>query len=158
MDAALDPAAGSALAVTLRLAAAVVAGLLLGLDREARGHAAGLRTHGLVALAAAATAALALDLHDRLVALDPRSNADPLRIVEGLVAAVGFIGGGIIIRTRGGIQGLTTATNIWACGVIGLACGAGEWTIALVTFLLAFLILVALRPVERRYFGDRDSQ
>jgi putative Mg2+ transporter-C (MgtC) family protein len=143
--------------LVLKLLAAIVAGLVLGYDREVKGHAAGLRTHALVALASAATAALALELHAELLREHPNSSADPLRIVEGLVAAVGFLGGGIIIRSGGQIRGLTTAANLWACGIIGLAFGSGLWRIGLLTLVLAFVVLVLLHAVERRWFPEDRS-
>jgi putative Mg2+ transporter-C (MgtC) family protein len=131
-----------------KLVGALMAGVVLGWDRERLGHAAGLRTHMLVALAAAATAVLALDLADALYARHPNVNADPMRIIEGVVAAVGFIGGGIIIRSGGQIHGLTTAANLWICGVTGLAFGAGFFGFAALVLLLAFLVLVVLRVIE----------
>lgn len=144
-------------ALLLKLLAALGAGLVLGFDRERRGYAAGLRTHMLVALASAATAVLALDLHTELVTRHPHTNADPLRIVEGLVAAVGFLGGGIIIRAGGQIRGLTTAANLWACGIIGLAFGAGLWRLGALTLALAFLVLVLLGILERRFMPTRPT-
>ena len=148
------PTSSTLTALLLKLLAATVAGLILGFDRESRGHAAGMRTHGLVALAAAATAVIALELHAELLAAHPNSNADPLRIIEGLVAAVGFLGGGIILRSGGQIRGLTTAANLWACGMVGLACGAGLWRVAALTFVLAFVVLVPLLYFERRFFPE----
>lgn len=134
--------------VFLRLLAALGAGLVLGFDREWKGHAAGLKTHMLVALAAAGTAAVALELHAELMRIDPNTNADPLRIVEGLVAAVGFLGGGMIIFARGRIQGLTTAANLWGCGTIGLAFGSGEFAIGAMMLGLAVVVLVLVGAIE----------
>jgi putative Mg2+ transporter-C (MgtC) family protein len=105
----------------------------------------------LVALASAATAILALDLHRELLASHPNTNADPLRIVEGIVAAVGFLGGGLIIRSGGHIKGLTTAANLWACGIVGLAFGSGLWRLGFITFALAFVVLVLVQVVEQRF-------
>lgn len=132
----------------VKLLAAVLAGGVIGFDREVKGRAAGLRTHMLVALAAATTAVLALDLSAKLYAANPNVNADPLRIIEGLVAAVGFIGGGIIIRSGGRIRGLTTASSLWICGMVGLAYGAGYFALATITLAIAFTVLVLLSWVE----------
>lgn len=139
----------------LKLFAALVAGAVLGLDRELKGHAAGLRTHMLVALSAATTAVLALELSDELYRIHPGVNADPLRIIEGVVAAVGFLGGGIIIRSGGQIQGLTTAANLWVCGITGLAFGSGLFGLGLIVSVLALIVLVILAAVERR-MGLKD--
>lgn len=137
--------AGDTVETFARLAAALGGGAVLGLDREVSGHAAGLRTHMLVSLAAAASAILALDLFEAILLAHPNSNADPLRIIEGLVAAVGFLGGGVILRSGAHVKGLTTAANLWVCGMVGLAFGAGLWTLALLTLALAFVVLVILR-------------
>lgn len=139
----------------LKLLAALVAGGILGLDRELKGHSAGLRTHMLVALSAATTAVLALELSDELYRIHPEVNADPLRIIEGVVAAVGFLGGGIIIRSGGQIQGLTTAANLWVCGIAGLAFGSGLFGLGVVVSALALIVLVILAAVER-WMGLKD--
>ena len=153
--------AGDAMETFGRLAAALAGGAVLGLDREVSGHAAGLRTHMLVSLAAAASAILALDLFEAILAAHPNSNADPLRIIEGLVAAVGFLGGGVILRSGAQVKGLTTAANLWVCGMMGLAFGAGLWTLALMTLALAFVVLVVLRfaerPLSRTAAGEGDA-
>lgn len=140
---------GDTVATLARLAAALAAGGVLGLERELGGHAAGLRTHMLVCLAAAASAILALDLFEAIRAAHPDANADPLRIIEGLVAAVGFLGGGVILRSGPHVHGLTTAANLWVCGMMGLAFGAGLWPLALMTLGLAFVVLAVLRFVEK---------
>jgi len=145
--------AGNAAQTFGRLGAALVGGAVLGFDREVGGHAAGLRTHMLVSLAAAASAILALDLFEAILKAHPESNADPLRIIEGLVAAVGFLGGGVILRSGAHVRGLTTAANLWVCGMTGLAFGAGLWTLALATLGLAFVVLVVLRVVEKPLAG-----
>lgn len=157
MEGLADPVSPEFGALVLKLLAAVAAGLALGFDRESRGHAAGMRTHAMVALAAAATAALALELHAEILLAHPNSNTDPLRIIEGLVAAIGFLGGGIIIRSGGRIHGLTTAANLWACGIVGLAFGAGSWRIGLLTVALALVVLIPLRILERRLFPADDD-
>ena len=78
--------------VSFRLGAAVVFGLLLGLDREVRGHDAGVRTHMLVALGAAVMTIIAFELFDALQARHRDAAGDPLRVIEGVVTAVGFLG------------------------------------------------------------------
>ncbi|MEJ1157150.1 MgtC/SapB family protein [Prosthecomicrobium sp. N25] len=134
--------------VLAKFIGALAAGFVLGFDREKMGRSAGLRTHMLVSLAAAATAVLALDLSDALHARHQSVNADPMRIIEGVVAAVGFIGGGIIIRSGGQVRGLTTAANLWICGVTGLAFGAGFFALGALVLALAFAVLVLLRGLE----------
>ena len=108
----------------VRLGVAVAAGLLLGLDRELRGGAAGLRTHALVSLSAAVSTVSALMLFDELDSTG--HSADPLRVMQGLAQAIGFIAAGVIFAARGSVHNLTTAANIWLAAVIGIAAGAGQ--------------------------------
>jgi putative Mg2+ transporter-C (MgtC) family protein len=97
----------------------VIFGLLLGIDREVRGYDAGVRTHMLVALGAAVMTLIALELYDVLQARHQDAAGDPLRVIEGVFTAVGFLGGGAIIRGNGEVQGLTGpfetsySTNGW---------------------------------------------
>lgn len=145
--------------IVLRLGLAVLFGLLLGVDRQFRGHDAGMRTHMLVALGAAVTTIIAFELYDGLQARHQDTAGDPLRVIEGMVAAVGFLGGGAIIRGNDGVQGLTTAANIWVCGAVGLACGAGHYVIAAITFGFTVAIVTGMYLVERwlRWRGSRPS-
>jgi putative Mg2+ transporter-C (MgtC) family protein len=144
--------------IALRLGLAVLFGGLLGLDRELRGHSAGLRTHMLVALGAAVTTIIAFELYETMAAQDEAGGADPLRIIEGVIAAVGFLGGGAIIRGTGEVQGLTTAANIWVCGAVGLACGAGSYVIAGITFGFTVAIVTGMDLLERQLKRRRDAQ
>lgn len=145
------------LEVMLRLSLAVLFGIALGLDRELKGHDAGLRTHMLVALGAAVTAIIAFELHEGLRKVHPETQADPLVVIEGVVAAVGFLGGGAILRGRGSVQGLTTAANIWVCGAVGLACGVGLYTIAAITLGFTVIVVTVVPWVERR-IGTRTDE
>lgn len=135
--------------VALRLGCAAVFGLLLGLDREVRGRDAGVRTHMLVALGAAAMTIIAFELYDELQARHQDVSGDPLRVIEGVVTAVGFLGGGAIIRGSGEVQGLTTAANIWLCGAVGLACGAGHYVLAAITFGFTVPIVTGMYLIKR---------
>ena len=135
--------------VALRLGFAVLFGLLLGIDRKLRGRDAGMRTHMLVALGAAVTTIVAFELYEGVLAVHPDTAGDPLRVIEGVIAAVGFLGAGAIIRGNGEVQGLTTAANIWVCGVVGLACGAGYYVIATITFGFTVMIVTGMHVIER---------
>lgn len=135
--------------VALRLGCAVAFGLLLGLDREVRGRDAGVRTHMLVALGAAVMTIIAFELYDALRARHQDVAGDPLRVIEGVVTAVGFLGGGAILRGNGEVQGLTTAANIWLCGAVGLACGAGLYVLAAITFGFTVTIVTGMYLIKR---------
>jgi putative Mg2+ transporter-C (MgtC) family protein len=149
----IDPAE-----VSLRLGAAVVFGLLLGLDREVRGRDPGVRTHMLVALGAAVMTIIAFQLFDALQARHQGATGDPLRVIEGVVTAVGFLGGGAIIRGNGEVQGLTTAANIWLCGAVGLACGAGHYVLAAITFGFTVAIVTGMYLIKRWVVSEAQSQ
>lgn len=134
--------------ITLRLGCAVGVGLLLGLDRELRGVPAGLRTHALVALSAAAITLSALLLHDTLDA-DGRTRTDPLRVVQGLAQAIGFIAAGVIFVARDKVVNVTSAANVWLAAALGIIAGAGQYPLLLVTTGLGLFVLVGVRLAER---------
>ncbi len=127
----------------------MIFGLLLGIDREVRGYEAGMRTHMLVALGAAVMTLIAFELYDALRARHQDATGNPLRVIEGVVTAVGFLGGEAIIRGNGEVQGLTTAANIWLCDAVGLACGAGHYMLAAMTFGFTVTIVTGMYLVKR---------
>jgi len=142
--------------VFLRLAAAAGAGLLLGLDRELRGVSAGIRTHGLVSLSSAVITVSALLLYETLHAAgDP--DLDPLRVVQGLAQAIGFIAAGIIFVAKGDVHNLTSAANIWLAAALGIAAGAGQFALLAMAFGLGVLILTVLRLVEHLIPGAEKA-
>jgi putative Mg2+ transporter-C (MgtC) family protein len=103
----------------------------------------------LVALGAAVMTIIAFEFYEALQARYQRVTSDPLRVIEGVVTAVGFLGGGAIIRGGGGVQGLTTAGNIWLCGAVGLACGAGYYVLAAITFGFTAAIVTGMYLIKR---------
>ena len=129
-----------------RLGGAAVLGLLLGLDREIRGHAAGLRTHGLICLAAATLTVSIIALYTQLEG----SRMDPLRVFEAAGAFIGILGAGLIVFSRGKVHNLTTAAHLWLAAVLGIACGAGQWPLVLIGGAISLVMLTLLRIVERR--------
>lgn len=145
------PSAAQVTRISLRLLLAATLGGLLGFEREKQGKAAGLRTHMLVALGAA------------LYVLVPQqadvSNADLTRVLQGLVAGVGFLGTGAILKLgeSGEIQGLTTAAGIWMTAAIGMAAGLGREATATLSTLLALLILAFLPKVTQWFAGRGES-
>lgn len=131
-----------------RLGCAVFVGLVLGLDRELHGIPAGLRTHALVALSAAAITLSALLLHDTLDA-DGRTRTDPLRVVQGLAQAIGFIAAGVIFVSRGKVLNVTSAANVWLAAAMGIAAGAGQYLLVGIATALGLFVLIAVRMAER---------
>lgn len=132
----------------LRLTAAAGLAGVIGLDRELRGMAAGLRTHMLVALGAAAFLLVGLEILLATAEGDPSARIDPTRIVEGVIGGIGFLGAGSIIRSGGTIQGITTGAAIWVAGAIGVACATGNIVLAAMVTGLAAVIVVGLGLVE----------
>lgn len=134
--------------IFLRLGRATLIGLVLGLDREIRGVPAGLRTHALVGLSAAAITLSALVFHDTLDA-DGRTRTDPLRVVQGLAQAIGFIAAGLIFVAKDQVRNVTSAANLWSTTAVGIAAGAGQFTIVLATTAFGVLIVTVIRLGER---------
>lgn len=135
-----------------RLGGAAVLGLLLGLDREMRGHAAGLRTHGLICFAAAAMTVSIIALYGQLQG----ARMDPLRLYEATGAFIGIIGAGLIVFSRGEVHNLTTAAHLWLAAVLGIACGAAQWPLVLIGGIVSLIMLTLLRIVERRWVDRSD--
>lgn len=131
-----------ALMVISLLAAAIFAGII-GFEREYHGHAAGLRTHMLVAVGSALI--MVLSIHGFPSWGGVR---DPARLAAQVISGIGFLGAGTIIQTGTDIKGLTTATTLWIVMSIGLAAGAGQFVIAGLGTIFAFLVLVSLRKIE----------
>lgn len=128
----------------IALTAAAVLGGLLGLEREIHGRPAGLRTHLLVSLGAAA-----FMLMSPLVAsMSQIMPGDPGRIAAQIVTGIGFLGAGAIVNEGVNIRGLTTAACLWVAAGIGMASGAGLFAEALLIFALAMFALVVLPHVE----------
>lgn len=126
----------------VRLLAAVLLGGALGFEREWAGKIAGLRTHMLTALAAA------------LFVVGPRlagmNDEGVSRILQGVVAGIGFLGGGVILKQdeQGRIKGVTTAAGIWLTSAVGICVGLGRLWLAVLCTLLAVLILRVMYWVE----------
>lgn len=132
--------------VVLRLLLAALLGGVLGFEREQHGKSAGLRTHILVSMGAA------------LFVLAPwqagASPGDLTRVVQGIVTGVGFLGAGAIIKHRSDnqVHGLTTAAGVWMTAAIGISCGLGRATTAVLAMLFG---LVVLRLLPHNGHGPR---
>jgi len=127
-----------------RLLLATLFGALIGLNREREGKPAGLRTHSLVSLGAATLTVVAL-------LLQGSDASAPGRVLQGIVAGVGFIGAGVILHRQDarGVHGLTTAAAIWIVATIGVATGAGLWRTSASVVGIALALLVVGEQVDR---------
>lgn len=133
-----DLSAVQAVQLGLRLVIAAVLGGLIGRDRERVGKAAGVRTHLLVAVGAAAFVAVPQQ--------SGASAADITRVLQGLVAGIGFLGAGCIWKddTEGRVEGLTTAAGMWLTAAVGAAAGMGRELSALLVGLAGLFALSVL--------------
>lgn len=139
----------------IRLAAATICGLLLGIDREIRGIAAGLRTHALVSVSSAVITISALDLYAAVRSHGGES--DPLRVIQGLAQAIGFIAAGAIFVTGGTVRNLTTAANVWLATAVGIGAGAGQYALAGIATAFGIVIVTLVRTVEH-FLPNRTSR
>ena len=144
------PDAAQATRITLRLLVAAALGGLLGYQREQQGKSAGVRTHMLVAIGAA------------LFVLIPQqagaSSEDLSRVLQGLIAGVGFLGAGAIIMGTKQVEtrGLTTAAGIWVTAAIGIGAGMGREMTAVLSTLLALFILSVVPWIYRNKRENKE--
>ena len=144
-----DPAAFTR--IVLRLVLAVALAGVIGYERELRGTAAGLRTHMMVGLGVAL-----------LVATTSESHMEPTevgRVIQGILAGIGFLGAGAIIKQdeKEQVKGLTTAASIWTTAAIATAAGLGREATAIVATILAIVILALLLRLERHVARRRGA-
>ena len=127
-----------------RMSAAALLGGVLGMEREWKGHWAGLRTHMMVAIGAClfiiASMAIAKD-----------QIQDTTRVIQGVAAGIGFLGAGTILKLgdKQEIKGLTTAASIWLAAALGVVAGLGEYALAVAAALVSLFVLAVLQPVEK---------
>lgn len=126
-------------------------GGVLGLERELKGHWAGLRTHMMVAIGSAIFVVAALQVgggHGEAVS----------RVIHGVAAGIGFLGAGTILKINDEreIQGLTTASSIWLVAALGIVAGLAEYTLAIAATGVSLFVLAVLGPLES-YFERRQA-
>jgi len=135
--------------LSLRIAVAALAGLMLGLERDVGGHPAGMRTHLLVSVGACLfTIAGAYGF-----AQTQTQNGDPSRVAAQVASGIGFLGAGTIVRSGGSIRGLTTAATLWISGALGVAAGAGIYlplALCLAVVITSLTALSVTQPLLRR--------
>jgi putative Mg2+ transporter-C (MgtC) family protein len=132
--------------LAIRLVVSCLLGGLIGFEREAKGHAAGLRTYILVCLGSTLFMIAGELITQRYAGFNPPP--DPSRIASTIVTGVGFLGAGVIFQSRTRVRNLTTAAGIWVVAAIGMLVGAGFFIGATAGTLIAFLVLLGLPPVE----------
>lgn len=133
----------------LRLAAAAIAGMVIGLNRDIAGKAMGARTLGLVSVGAAIVALAAIG--DPLIGPHPDARSRVIQgVLQGVLTGVGFLGAGVIVRRadNNDVKNLTTAATVWVTAAVGIACGLGEWALVAWAITLTLAILVLGQHVE----------
>nr|WP_295867998.1 MgtC/SapB family protein [uncultured Chitinophaga sp.] len=139
--------------ILLRLLLAAVFGGMIGLERERKDWAAGLRTHMMVCVGAALTMMVSAYGFEDILGR-PNVVLDPSRVAAQVISGIGFIGAGTILFLKEGvIRGLTTAAGLWTVAAIGLATGGGMYFAALIATMIALIILWALQPIEKRFLS-----
>ena len=140
--------------VAIRLCIATILGGLLGLNRDLHAKPAGIRTLGLVSLGACLVTLAVINF-------DP-SHPTPTdaisRVIQGVLAGVGFLGAGVIMRDDDGhVHRLNTAASIWVTAALGLTCGLGAWIPAAITTILVFLLLTLGMRFDHNFFGRLEK-
>lgn len=133
-----------------RMALAFTLAIPLGWERGKGRHSVGFRTMPIVAMASCGYALLAIRL--------PGADAESMtRLLQGVLAGIGFIGGGAILKQRGHVRGLVTAATIWNTGAVGVSVAFGRIEVALALSIANLLVLVMLTPLAKPSEGDENS-
>lgn len=137
------------LELIIRLLGAGLLGAFIGYERELRAKGAGIRTHVLVAMGSA------LFMLISQYGFDEAIKFDAARVAAGVVGGLGFLGGGIIMKTKNHVSGLTTAAGIWVTGAIGLAMGSGMFLLSILCTVVMLVCLEALNYYTV-HLGDKE--
>jgi len=129
----------------IKVSLAALLGAIVGLERVAGGHPAGLRTNMMIAISSCLFTILSIEGFPM-----QGSSQDTARVAAQIVTGVGFLGAGALLQTKKHIRGLTTAATIWLVAAIGMAVGAGVYFIAIFTTVLSTILLALLAPVSGR--------
>jgi putative Mg2+ transporter-C (MgtC) family protein len=138
--------------IVLRSTAAVVVGILIGLNRDLAGKPIGMRTLALVSLGAAVVSLATI--HFRDLADHPDALSRVVQgIIQGVMGGIGFIGAGVILRDpkAGTVEGLTTAATVWLTAALGIACGLAAWNLIAVGVIFALIALLGIYWLETAY-------
>jgi len=144
-----NPASFDIVDIALRLGAAVVVGMLIGLNRDLADKPIGMRTLGLVSLGAAILSISTVNFQGLADHPDALSRVVQ-GVIQGIMAGIGFIGAGVILRDSQSqtVKGLTTAATVWVTAALGIACGLAAWQIVGLSLALAVFLLVGVAWAE----------
>jgi len=136
--------------IILRMLLGALIGGIIGFEREIHGRAAGFRTQLIVCVAAVLIMIVSENYYHYMHNIDASLRIDPARISAGALVGIGFLGGGVIIKSGYSARGLTTAASIWIVSAIGLAIGGGLYIEGAVAGTITIAALVVLRLVEKK--------
>lgn len=128
----------------LRLVVSVLLGAAVGYERERDNQPAGLRTHMILVLGACLAMILSINI-------GAKHGTDPARLAAQVIAGIGFLGAGAILRYGFNVKGLTTAATLWTMAIVGMAVGYGYYLISVVTTALMLIILSVVNIIEHRF-------
>lgn len=137
-----------------KLLMALFCGGLIGLERELKSKAAGIKTNMLICVGSMLYTAISILLATNEDALGVRG--DPARIAAQIIPGIGFIGGGAILQSKGNVVGMTTAATIWLVAAIGIWIGIGQLEVAVAVTILILLVLVSVTFFENRFLGKKQ--
>ena len=140
--------------VLVRLAVAAGLGMIIGIERELREQAAGLRTHMLVAIGSCLFTLVSAYGFEVFSGDTP---TDPSRVAAQIVTGIGFLGAGAILREGQSVRGLTTAASLWVVAGVGMATGLGMFFASGVAVVITVISLWLLQPFRRRLRHRGDS-
>jgi putative Mg2+ transporter-C (MgtC) family protein len=147
--------AGGKLQILVHLAAALVAGGAIGMERSFHGRPAGFRTHALVCLASTLLMLLTVFQERWFHGTGDVVRIDPTRMAQGIMTGIGFLGAGVIFKEGISVRGLTTAASIWVTAAIGVLVGAGMYFPAFAGAIATLGVLAAFRWIENRVPSHR---
>jgi putative Mg2+ transporter-C (MgtC) family protein len=154
-----NPASFDIVDIALRLGAAVLVGMLIGLNRDLADKPIGMRTLGLVSLGAAIVSISTVNFQGLADHPDALSRVVQ-GVIQGVMAGIGFIGAGVILRDTQSqtVRGLTTAATVWVTAALGIACGLAAWQIVGLSLTLAVFLLVGVSRIEDAFEKARKGK
>ena len=142
--------------VAIRLAAAVIFPLIVGLERFLHRKPIDFRPFVIISVAACGLLIGSIELLQS-TSSDEQARIDPTRVIEGVITGIGFIGAGAMFRQGNYVQGAGSAASIWCAGAIGLVCGMGEIWLGGIIAMLVLMLLVVSRPFTERWDPGADG-
>lgn len=136
----------------VKISAAFLCGLVMGLERKTRRHPVGIRTLVLISISSALLGILSIEY------VKNSPSGDPSRIAAGVITGIGFLGTGVIIKNKLNIRGLTSAAVVWTSSALGLACGIGQYFVCGIVVLFCLFTLFVLDKIETKLFPAEKAK